>query len=147
MINDLRIDNFDGGLGPSHVDQGAEMQHGEDGAHMEQQGEEARFQHPLGVALHENQLFVADTFNHLIRVIDLPSKKVTTWLGTGKSDAGTEDAIGFFEPGGISIAGDMLYIADTNHHRIVAADIKTKKVRVLDVQLPTTQPDQSTRPG
>lgn len=101
----------------------------------------ARFQHPLGVALHdENTLFVADSFNHTIRHIDLTTGEVTTWLGTaGKSDLGDESAIGFYEPGGISIAGDTLYVADTNHHRVVAVEIPTKKVRVLKVELPATE--------
>ncbi len=103
-------------------------------------GDEARFQHPLGVALHKGSLFVADTFNHLIRRIDLKSKGVTTWLGTGKTDPGTAPAIGFFEPGGLSIAGNTLYIADTNHHRIVAVDVEKKEPRVLKIELPASRP-------
>jgi DNA-binding beta-propeller fold protein YncE len=103
-------------------------------------GDEARFQHPLGVALHGNEIFVADTFNHLIRRIDLKTREVTTWLGNGKTDAGTIEKIGLFEPGGISIAGDTLYIADTNHHRVIAVDISTKQVRPLRITLPATQP-------
>jgi DNA-binding beta-propeller fold protein YncE len=99
-------------------------------------GEAARFQHPLGVALHGNDLFVADTFNQLIRRIDLMTKEVTTWLGTGKTDPGTPEKIGFFEPGGLSLAGNILYIADTNHHRIVAVEIPSRHVRVLNVTLP-----------
>lgn len=97
-------------------------------------GGKARFQHPLGVALHgKSVLFVADTFNHLIRRIDLESREVTTWLGTGKAEKGSAEKIGFFEPGGISISGDTMFVADTNHHRIVAVDIPTKKVRVVEV--------------
>ena len=45
-------------------------------------GKAARFQHPLGVALDEagNRLFVADSFNNVIRVIDLQTKQVETFL-------------------------------------------------------------------
>lgn len=103
-------------------------------------GGAARFQHPLGVALQEatGTLFVADSFNHTIRAIDVKTGEVTTWLGTaGKSDPGDEAAIGFYEPGGLSLAGDTLYVADTNHHRIVAVDIATKKARALNVEMPT----------
>jgi DNA-binding beta-propeller fold protein YncE len=105
-------------------------------------GGKARFQHPLGVALHGPEtLFVADSFNHTIRRVDVKTGEVTTWLGTaGKADVGTEDAIGFYEPGGISVAGDTLYVADTNHHRVVAVDIGTKKSRVLDVTVPAAKP-------
>jgi sugar lactone lactonase YvrE len=100
-------------------------------------GKEARFQHPLGVALHgPDTLFVADSFNNVIRRIDLKTGEVTRWLGTGKADPGAEtpDAIGFYEPGGLSVAGDTLYVADTNHHRVVAVDIETKQPRVLKVK-------------
>lgn len=108
-------------------------------------GNLARFQHPLGVALagqgsgigsgSGQALFVADSFNNVVRRIDLASGEVTRWLGTGKSDPGSEtvDGIGFFEPGGLSIGGDTLYVADTNHHRLVAIDLKTKTPRVLKV--------------
>ena len=100
---------------------------------------DARFQHPLGVALSADggTLFVADTFNNVLRTIDLKMRQVDTWLGTGKADKGGEDAIGFYEPGGLSLADGTLYVADTNHHRIVVVDVATKKARVLDVKLPT----------
>ncbi len=73
----------------------------------------------------------------LISWIDLGDNAVTTWLGTGKSDEGdgTAKGIGFYEPGGISIAGGTLYVADTNHHRIVAVDIETKQPRVIEIRV------------
>ncbi|HVP10550.1 MAG TPA: thioredoxin-like domain-containing protein [Phycisphaerae bacterium] len=98
-------------------------------------GEQALFQHPLGVTLWDEKLFVADTFNHLIRLIDLKTREVTTWLGTGKAEKGTPQQIGLYEPGGVSVTNDTLYIADTNNHRILAVEIKSKKVRVLDVKV------------
>ncbi|NLX23263.1 MAG: redoxin domain-containing protein [Phycisphaerae bacterium] len=104
-----------------------------DFGHRDAAGDKALFQHPLGVALQGEYLFVADTFNHLIRRVRLSDGQTTTWLGTGKPDVGTPDDIGLFEPGGISVAGNTLYIADTNHHRVLAADLQTRAVRVLDV--------------
>ena len=99
-------------------------------------GENARFQHPLGVALAgPDRLFVADTFNGVVRVIDPATRKVETYIGSGKRDPGDEKNIGFYEPGGLSVGADTLYVADTNHHRIVAVDLKTKKPRVLEVTL------------
>lgn len=103
------------------------------------QGKDARFQHPLGVALAgPGVLLVADSFNNVIRRIDLKTAAVTRWLGTGQADAGdpTADAVGFYEPAGLSIAGDTLYVADTNHHRIVAVDLKSRTPRVLEIELP-----------
>ena len=103
-------------------------------------GSAARFQHPLGVALTDggDALLVADTFNNVIRRIDLKTGEVSRWLGTGKADPGAEtpDGIGFYEPGGISITGGTLYVADTNHHRVVAVELKSKTPRVLKIELP-----------
>src|SRR5690606_27492494 len=62
-----------------------------DFGHRDGIGDAARFQHPLGVALHGNHLYVADTFNHLIRRIDLTTREVTTWLGTGRPEKGTPE--------------------------------------------------------
>ena len=77
---------------------------------------------------------------NVIRVIDLNTHKVDTFLGTpGKHDVGTDESIGFYEPGGLSLAGGTLYVADTNHHRVVAVDVATKKARVLKVEVGKTQ--------
>lgn len=38
----------------------------------------ARFDEPAGLSIAEDKLYVADTNNHAIRVIDIPTKKVTT---------------------------------------------------------------------
>ncbi len=99
-------------------------------------GKAARFQHPLGVALDENTLYVADTFNGLIRKIDLKSGNVSTIAGTGATDPGTADSPNFYEPGGLSLAGNVLYVADTNHHRILATDFTTRKSTVISIRLP-----------
>ena len=40
----------------------------------------------------------------------------------------------FYEPGGLSVAGDKLYVADTNAHRIRVVDLKTKAVTTLQLK-------------
>ena len=99
-------------------------------------GRQALFQHPLGVALAGDTLFVADTFNSRIRAIDLKTGQVATWLGTGKTDLGPDASPNLYEPGGICVAANTLYIADTNHHRILAVDLATKRSRVVAIELP-----------
>jgi len=99
-------------------------------------GASARFQHPLGVALKNNQLFVADTFNNIIRTVDLKTREVTTWPGTGPTKTDTKSNVGLYEPGGLSIAGQKLYIADTNNHRILVADLESGRALTLNVELP-----------
>ena len=84
-------------------------------------GDDARFQHPLGVVAVDGTLFVADTYNSAIRAIDLATAAVSTLSGgeQGWSD-GPEPR--FSEPGGLSFAGGVLYVADTNNHVIRRVD-------------------------
>lgn len=93
-------------------------------------GAEARFQHPLGIAIHGSSLLVADSYNHKIRQIDIASGAVTTWLGNGKPGNGIDQ---LSEPGGLAVSGDTLFIADTNNHRILSVTMTSKDVRVLDI--------------
>ena len=95
-------------------------------------GDEARFQHPLGLAIHDSSLFVADSYNHKIKRIDLKTREVSTWIGTGK--AGTElSPLQLAEPAGLAISGGKMYVADTNNHRIVVIDMTTKAASELKI--------------
>jgi DNA-binding beta-propeller fold protein YncE len=101
-------------------------------------GDQARLQHPIGVAVHNGIVYVADSYNHKIKRLYPDERRVETWLGTGEH--GLEDDTGVFaafdEPSGLSIAGDRLYIADTNNHAIRVADLATGEVTTIDIQLP-----------
>ena len=90
-------------------------------------------QHPLGVALYDGKILIADTYNHKIKILDATKRTVETFLGTGKS--GQTDGAGatFYEPAGLSIANDKLYVADTNNHAIRVVDLKTKRVSTLKI--------------
>ncbi len=92
----------------------------------------ARFQHPLGVAVHDGILYVADSYNHKIRRIDLASAEVTSWLGTGEFGAELSPTQ-FDEPAGLSVADGRLFIADTNNHRICVADLASGETDVLTI--------------
>ncbi len=46
--------------------------------------DQATFNHPQGMVLHGDVLYVADTENHLIRKVDLKSRHVSTVAGTGR---------------------------------------------------------------
>ena len=96
-------------------------------------GDRARLQHPLGIAVHEGRLLVADTYNHKIKMLDPASGTVTTIAGTGRPGHVDGPASGaqFYEPGGISVAGHVVYIADTNNHAIRTIDLRTFAVSTL----------------
>jgi len=97
------------------------------------QGEMVRLQHPLGVSHHNGMLYVADTYNHKIKVIGPYLRSSVTFLGTGKPGFRDGDKAEFYEPSGLSIADGKLYIADTNNHAIRVADLQTKQVSTLQI--------------
>lgn len=88
-------------------------------------GNKARLQHPLGIVFHDGKLLIADTYNHKLKTLDLETRRCETWLGTGKPGTGL-DPVQFAEPAGLTIAGNTVYVADTNNHRIVAVDLSSK---------------------
>ncbi|MFM9090224.1 MAG: putative Ig domain-containing protein, partial [Verrucomicrobiota bacterium] len=88
-------------------------------------GTVARFNLPQGLALDAgaNKLYVADTFNHTIRVIDLaPATPVVTTLAGGAGTTGSTNATGtaarFNYPYGLALSGGNLYVADSSNQSI-----------------------------
>ncbi len=98
-------------------------------------GNDVRLQHDLGIAYWKGRLLVADTYNNKIKIIDPEKKTSRTLFGSGK--AGYKDGKGrrteFDEPGGLSVLGDTLYIADTNNYLIRKANLKTDEVTTLQL--------------
>ncbi|MDP8242817.1 MAG: thioredoxin-like domain-containing protein [Candidatus Hinthialibacter antarcticus] len=95
----------------------------------------ARLQHVLGVAYKDGKVYVADTYNHKIKVADLASKRLDTFAGTGVPGVGDINQPQFYEPSGVSIAGDKLFVADTNNHSVRVVDLNTRQVATLNLNL------------
>jgi hypothetical protein len=93
-------------------------------------GQRARLQHPLAVVHHQGKLFIADTYNNKIKTLDLRNLECRTWLGDRRAGFSDEPPR-FYEPGGLSLANDRLFIADTNNHAIRVVDLSSKQVRTL----------------
>jgi thiol-disulfide isomerase/thioredoxin len=94
-------------------------------------GSAVRLQHALGVAYLDGKLYVADTYNSKIKLIDPVEKTCDTYLG---DPPGWLKEKMFNEPGGLCIAGGKMYIADTNNHRIQIVDMKTKQATTLRLE-------------
>lgn len=106
-------------------------------------GDKARLQHPLGIAFDNGQLYVADTYNHKIKQIDLATNACLTWLASFPN-ASDVTPPRFNEPAGLAIANGKMYVADTNNNRICVVDMATKGVSVLEI--PGLAPPASTAP-
>lgn len=95
----------------------------------------AQFRFPRGLAIDRNGIvYVADSWNHRIRRIDVPGNSVSTFAGGGSSMGvgstgayldGQDTMARFWTPCGLDMnAGDSLFVADAYNHRIrvIAAD-------------------------
>src|SRR6266849_466258 len=97
-------------------------------------GNDVRLQHPLGLARWNNTLLIADTYNHRIKLLDPGARSVKHFAGSGKPGQADGAKSSFYEPGGLSVAGDRLYVADTNNHAIRVVDLKTKETKTLPIK-------------
>lgn len=95
----------------------------------------ARLQHPLGIAANGGLLYVADTYNSRIKVIDPARRTSRAFAGSGRKAFrnGSLQNASFQEPGGLAWLNDKLYVADTNNHLIRVIDPKTKSVSTLEL--------------
>lgn len=83
----------------------------------------ALLQHDQGLAWLDDRLYIADTFNNVIRVLDLNTQTVSS-LG----------AAVLSQPGGLAVFKQhTLLVADTNANRIASIDTRTGEVRTWTV--------------
>ena len=95
---------------------------------------QSRLQHCLDVLYHDRQLFVADTYNNKIKVVD-PATGVTKTLVGNKESGNTDQPPKFDEPAGLAYAAGRLYVADTNNHSIRTVDLaRNNRVSTLVIQ-------------
>ena len=95
---------------------------------MDGQAEDAKLQHPLGVAFiqKKNVIAVTDTYNHKIKVIDPFNNEIFSWLGNGHATLVDDQTFecSLNEPSGIDSVFDeeandiKVFIADCNNHCI-----------------------------
>lgn len=101
---------------------------------------EALFQHPLGLSVSSEKIFVADTYNSAIRMIDLNNEKVSTLVGRSdmngvcRLDDPECDTLGLYEPSDVEFHDNILYITDTNNHLIRTYDLKSNILKTLDIR-------------
>ncbi len=95
--------------------------------------EDTRLQHAIGVEMVDGELYIADTYNHRIKVLDLDSAETRVALGDGSPGLtdGRGEAAQLDEPSGLSLAGRRLYIADTNNHQVRVLDVDSGELSTL----------------
>ena len=90
------------------------------------------FHNPHSMMLGRNgQLYIADTFNHRVRKLDLKTGQITTIAGTGQpgysGDGGPANRAQFNEAYNVSLDrdGTHLYVDDLKNRRIRMIDLKS----------------------
>lgn len=96
-------------------------------------GAAATFNNPRGIAIDGGNLYVADTYNHTIRKIDIATGKVNTLAGSGNEGAAddTGKAASFNYPQTIAVNDGNLYVADYGNNAIRKVVIATGAVTTL----------------
>lgn len=93
----------------------------------------AAFWNPQGMAIDGDKIYVADTNNHAIRLVDLTAKTVSTIAGTGKqapylAEGGSAKTSPLSSPWDVLKQNDALFIAMAGTHQIWRLDLKTNIV-------------------
>jgi len=96
----------------------------------------ARMQHPLGLGVDtaNKRLFIADSYNQIIRLYDIESGYLQTISGkpTEMEDLSLDSAgLRYHEPNDVLVqSGNTLLIVDTNNHRLIQFNPYTDKVDI-----------------
>jgi DNA-binding beta-propeller fold protein YncE len=91
------------------------------------------FSGPRGVAVDKKAIYVADTGNDVIRMIDINTLETSTLAGTGEEGDkdGPAAQAQFNNPGAICTDGTFLYVLDADNHSIRKIDLNAKTVTKL----------------
>ncbi|HTM43788.1 MAG TPA: hypothetical protein VL137_02475 [Polyangiaceae bacterium] len=89
-----------------------------------------------GIVYHDGKLYISDTHQNMIRVMDLATGMIDTLAGTGEAgyggDGGLATAAKLRAPRDLEFGPDGdLYFADTDNSRVRAIDLGTGKIRTV----------------
>ena len=84
------------------------------------EGAAVRLQHPQGIVrMPDGRLLIVDSYNDALKWLEPESRRVTTWVR------------GLHEPGGAAVGDGVVYVADTNAHRIAVVSLASAAVGTL----------------
>jgi len=101
------------------------------------EGDEVRLQHVQAVCFVDGMVYLADTYNNRIKMLNPQTREVRSFAGTGVAGLkdGSLDVAQFNEPAGLASVAGKLYVADTNNHAIRVIDMDAGTVETLDVRM------------
>ncbi len=96
----------------------------------------SRLQHAIGLTFNNGKIYIADTYNHKIKILDPDTKKLSTFIGSGtkgNKDGNKNDAQ-LNEPNGLVWLNGILYICDTNNDLIKKYNPKDNSISSLEIK-------------
>lgn len=81
----------------------------------------ALLQHAVGLTVDGTLLYIADTYNGKIKVVDTERKRVRTLLA------------GLDEPNDVKVIDGYLWISDTNHHQLLKVNLETWEKHLVPI--------------
>jgi thiol-disulfide isomerase/thioredoxin len=104
---------------------------------------QALLQHPLGLFAEGNTVYIADSYNHGLRIYDASQKELINFAGVMQGGIGRSGTtVGelsqsrFNEPNDVLKIDNSLYVADTNNHRLLKIDLSAdnkSKTEILNL--------------
>lgn len=85
----------------------------------------AQMQHPQGVFVKGDMVYIADTYNNAVRTYDIKTGQLSTLKTSGET---------LNEPGSVWVGDDFALVADTNNSRILKLDLKSGMLSVFPVK-------------
>jgi hypothetical protein len=90
------------------------------------EGATVRLQHPQGIVrTPDGRLLIVDSYNDALKWLEPATRRVTTWVR------------GLHEPGGAAVGAGVVYVADTNAHRIAVVSLASGAVEALSLDWST----------
>jgi len=81
----------------------------------------AQLQHVVGLTVVDSNLYIADTYNGKVKVLDLEKKRVRTLIG------------GLDEPNDVKFINGFLWVTDTNHHQLIKVNLETGEKHLVPI--------------
>ena len=99
------------------------------------------------MAYHDGLIYLADTYNNKIKVLNPRNRVCKEFAGSGQSgrDDGAALKATFDEPSGLCYAAGKLYVADTNNHLIRTIDLQHGR-QVATLRIPGLTPPSPPKP-
>jgi thiol-disulfide isomerase/thioredoxin/sugar lactone lactonase YvrE len=100
----------------------------------------ALLQHPQALSGDGKSIYIADTYNHSIRHVDIEKESISSLPFEGACNLSETPSAecypSLLEPSGILQIGDILWISDSGNHRLIRYDLKEQSWVPITITLP-----------